>query len=33
MDMQDLKFDNTFVRELPGDPDTTNTIRQVGWGH
>jgi len=24
-----LRFDNRFVRELPGDPDTTNSRRQV----
>lgn len=26
---QSLRFDNRFVRELPGDPDTTNQPRQV----
>lgn len=24
-----MKFDNTFVRELPGDKETSNTLRQV----
>src|SRR3954447_7203053 len=27
--MQDLRFDNTFVRELPGDPRTDPRVRQV----
>jgi hypothetical protein len=27
---QDMQFDNTFVRELPGDTETSNTLRQVG---
>src|SRR3954453_10806664 len=27
--MQDLHFDNTFVRELPGDPRTDPRVRQV----
>jgi uncharacterized protein YdiU (UPF0061 family) len=27
--LADLTFDNTFVRELPADPDTSNTVRQV----
>jgi len=27
--MTDLRFDNTFVRELPADPDTSNVQRQV----
>lgn len=27
--LQNLKFDNRFVRELPADPDTTNRRRQV----
>lgn len=26
---QDMRFDNTFVRELPGDAETSNTLRQV----
>ncbi|SNR69145.1 Uncharacterized conserved protein YdiU, UPF0061 family [Methylobacillus rhizosphaerae] len=31
-----LTFDNRFLRELPGDPDTTNQLRQVFhacWSH
>ena len=24
-----LDFDNAFVRELPGDPETASTVRQV----
>lgn len=24
-----MRFDNTFVRELPGDKETSNTLRQV----
>ena len=27
--LEDLKFDNSFVRELPGDPDPSNQRRQV----
>ena len=27
--MKSIKFDNSFVRELPEDPETTNTRRQV----
>ncbi|NID14902.1 protein adenylyltransferase SelO [Luteibacter yeojuensis] len=27
--MTDLRFDNAFVRELPADPETSNTPRQV----
>ncbi|WP_373068537.1 protein adenylyltransferase SelO family protein, partial [Gemmatimonas sp.] len=27
--MQNLRFDNRFVNELPGDPDQTNRRRQV----
>jgi hypothetical protein len=27
--LQDMRFDNTFVRELPGDKETTNSLRQV----
>jgi uncharacterized protein YdiU (UPF0061 family) len=27
--LQDLEFDDSFVRELPGDPDPTNQCRQV----
>lgn len=27
--LQDMRFDNTFVRELPGDKETSNTLRQV----
>ena len=27
--MHDLKFDNRFVRELPGDPETSRRRRQV----
>lgn len=27
--MHALRFDNAFVRELPGDPDTAPGIRQV----
>jgi len=27
--MQDLQFDNAFVRELPGDPQTDPRVRQV----
>lgn len=26
---QDMRFDNTFVRELPGDKETSNSLRQV----
>lgn len=31
--MQKLNFDNTFVRELPGDKETSNSLRQVGCTH
>ncbi len=27
---QDMGFDNTFIRELPGDSDKSNGTRQVG---
>lgn len=27
--LQEMRFDNTFVRELPGDKETANTLRQV----
>ncbi|KAK9809076.1 hypothetical protein WJX72_008987 [[Myrmecia] bisecta] len=27
--LEDLALDSTFTRELPGDPDTTNKLRQV----
>jgi hypothetical protein len=27
--LQDMRFDNTFVHELPGDKETTNSLRQV----
>lgn len=27
--LQDMRFDNTFVRELPGDKETSNLLRQV----
>lgn len=27
--LEDLNFDNTFVRELPADPETKNELRQV----
>jgi hypothetical protein len=30
--MASLNFDNRFIRELPGDPLTTNDIRQVYGG-
>jgi uncharacterized protein YdiU (UPF0061 family) len=29
VDLSGFKFDNRFVRELPGDPETRNTSRQV----
>ena len=28
--LEDLPFDNSFIRDLPGDPDKTNSGRQVG---
>ncbi|WIA41728.1 hypothetical protein OEZ86_009071 [Tetradesmus obliquus] len=27
--LEDMRFDNTFVRELPGDKETSNSLRQV----
>jgi hypothetical protein len=27
--LQDMRFDNTFVHELPGDKQTNNSLRQV----
>ena len=29
VDLGDMKFDNRFVQELPGDPETHNGSRQV----
>jgi len=29
MCMQDMRWDNTFVRELPGDTESSNSLRQV----
>jgi hypothetical protein len=29
--VQELAFDNTFVRELPADPEAGNSLRQVRW--
>ena len=28
--VQELNWDHSFVRELPGDPETKNAVRQVG---
>lgn len=27
--LQDMRFDNTFVNELPGDKEAANSLRQV----
>jgi hypothetical protein len=28
--LQDLNFDHSFIRELPGDSEQSNSLRQVG---